>query len=159
GAWGEACGVDAVARDLRLETVGALLERQLPARADKGAGAHDRRHPAATLARRQDADIVRADERARGPGSRGHRGNAALRQRLRVADQPHAAALDEAIEAVDRAEKAHREGRARRVVELGRRARLLDPPGVEESDAVGGLERLVAVVGDEDGREAKPGVE
>src|SRR5207237_2401766 len=46
------------------------------------------------------------------------------------------------------------EGRDRPVVELGRRADLLDPPGVEDGDAVGEGERLVLIVGDEDAGQA-----
>ena len=49
------------------------------------------------------------------------------------------------------ADEARHEGRRRLVVDLGRRADLLDLAVVEDGDAVGELDRLFLVVGDEDG--------
>jgi hypothetical protein len=55
------------------------------------------------------------------------------------------------LERRDRAEEAHHEVAGRGVVQLVRRADLLDPAVVDHHDLVGDLERLLLVVRDEDG--------
>jgi hypothetical protein len=66
-----------------------------------------------------------------------------------------AAAGDHALEAVGLADEAADEGRDRLVVHLGRRADLLDAALVEDGHAVGQVEGLFLVVGDEDGGHAR----
>ena len=62
------------------------------------------------------------------------------------------AAADLDGEAVGAAEEAVHEGRGGVGLDLGRGAALLDAAGVHHDDAVGDLERLLLVVGDEDRR-------
>ena len=61
-----------------------------------------------------------------------------------------AAAIDPAAQAVGVAEELVDEGGRRLVIDLARRADLLDPAVVHDGDAVGELQRLFLVVGDED---------
>ena len=58
------------------------------------------------------------------------------------------AALDRRREQVGRADEAGDEGSRRALVDLGRRADLLDPPVVEDGDPVAHRERLLLVVRD-----------
>ncbi len=61
-----------------------------------------------------------------------------------------AAVRHRAFEAIGLAHETADEGRDRLVVDLGRRADLFDPALIEDGDAVGQVERLFLVVGDED---------
>ena len=99
--------------------------------------------PPGRLARQ--IDVVRPeDERARSVLA----GGADL-DRAVVEEEP--AVLDADRQRARFADEAEDEGRGRRVVDLVGAADLLDPALVQHDDAVGELDRLLLVVGDEDG--------
>ena len=60
-----------------------------------------------------------------------------------------------AFEQIDLADEVGNEARARAIVDLARRADLLDPAGVHHGDAVRHRHRLLLIVGHEDRRDAE----
>ena len=71
---------------------------------------------------------------------------------VRVREEPDVVRAQERIaEAVDGTDERHHELVRRRLVELPRRAGLLDAAVVHDDDLLGDLHRLLLVVGDEDG--------
>ena len=133
-------------RNVRLDDAALAPEGDLDPAGRAGPALADdmaRQHAGAVLG---EGDVMGAQEQRRRPVL--HAGGV---EGQRLALEIDAAALDRRGNAAQFADEAEDEGRGRRVVDLVGRADLLDAALVEDDDPVGELERLVLVVGDEDG--------
>mmetsp|Transcript_1013 Transcript_1013/g.2513 ORF Transcript_1013/g.2513 Transcript_1013/m.2513 type:complete len:443 (-) Transcript_1013:3285-4613(-) len=137
-------GVGLVARQLGLQRLAVGPDQLDPGAGAKGQHALDRGGQAGRGFIGGDLQLVRA-----GIGLHLAAGAAAGAWQLVFADVQHAF-MGAPDEAVGRAEEAVDKRRGRALVDLLRRADLLDAAVVHQHDAVGHLQRLVLVVGDED---------
>ena len=99
----------------------------------------------ARLLGRRDRKLMRADERDAGAVVRRIRGGIGQAQSA----EHHRTAVEPAVEAVGVAQEVADKRRRRALINVGGGADLLDPPGVHHDDAVGEIERLLLIVGDE----------